>query len=465
MEFLSLVLPLNNAADRIEAVKREVEAVSQEDKLSQEVEEKLADLIAKEIELGENVEYEKHQLANFNDYNPSSAFTTINRSLSKYITFDTLTEFLGKNKMKAQEEEITAFIRRADQDLDCKVSYNEFANIITPRNNKPKSATNVKTSTGGTKKINRTGTARGNGKVIKSPNKSNTVRSIGRAITVDITGKINPLKPGKTKYPGNYTSTIRKHSASGSTSSKGRKPGSFNLNKGPAKGKKLPTTIRTITGTKFSKNPSTSSKSTYKSQTSFTKGSVRERLTRQKTLKQETIKEEITIYELIEEHLNMERRLEVMKQDLVTHDDVTLSKLIKILDPKERGYVKALEFLDILRGLKFEPERIPCYLLFDRFDSDMDGMWVYDDIKKILNPIGKDYCSILDSKNYGLDGTKLTKEAMMTFKRLIKSYLEMEEKNENDKNRVTKEEVKKTFEEFDMNNIGYFTLEDVNFIY
>ena len=85
MEFLSLVLPLNNAADRIEAVKREVEAVSQEDKLSQEVEEKLADLIAKEIELGENVEYEKHQLANFNDYNPSSAFTTINRSEERRV--------------------------------------------------------------------------------------------------------------------------------------------------------------------------------------------------------------------------------------------------------------------------------------------------------------------------------------------------------------------------------------------
>lgn len=421
MEFLSLVLPLNSAPDRMEAVKREVYPISAIERLSPQIETKLTELVKSEIELNEILEIEKQELANRYDYKIETAFRCIDTKHTRYITFDSLHKFLIQMNLKIEKEDIVAFIRRVDKDLDCKVSFKEFVAAISPASTKAK----LKPA-------------------YTSPTKSFQARTIKSFTKAGV-------KPTQGITKTSLISTKKTKKVSNSN--------------------KLPIKPATNRGNKKFLASSLTARTQYKRSNTFrsqfknslispTKNGKDSRKTSHSLFKR-PIKEKFTVYELMEEHLDMERRLEIMKQDLVAHDDISHLKICRILDPQGNGYVKALDFLDILRDLKLNPDRMACYSLFDRFDIDLDGMWTYDNVKDFINPISKDYEEVLDSKNSDSSSKNIRKEALAVLKRVLKTYLDMEQKNEAYKANIDKADIKKTFEEFDVNNVGYFTLENV----
>jgi len=400
-DFLSLVLPLDNTKDRMETISREIYPIQDKDRLPQSIEYNLTELIKKEIEYNEAVKIEKQKLTNLYDYRIEAAFKTIDKKQTRYLTFDSLYEFLLKMKVGVMEEDVIAFIRRVDCDLDRKISFNEFTNIVAVNIPKTKHKPSYMSPT----------TSFQVSMTKYLPNAANTERS-----------KFDkPLKKTNTRLKD--ISMIHKKNL---------------LTHGFPK--------KALTSRKnFKSSLAPSARTSFKGSLSSTKRAVKDKL---------------TVYEVMEEHLDMERRLELMKQDLVAQEDISLAKIYQILDPKGNGYTKALDFLDILRTLKLNPDRTACYLLFDRFDRDLDGKWEYEDIKELINPIKKDYKEIIDTNEEGKK--RLGKDSLVLLNRLLKTYLEMELRNSVNKSKVEKADVKKMFEEFDMKGEGFFTLESVS---
>lgn len=405
-DFLSLVLPLDNSADRVETVKREIYPIHSKERLPDAVEHSLVELLEKEMEYSESVEAEKAKLVNLYDYRVEAAFKAVDRRQMRWLTFDSIYEFLLRMKVGAEEKDVIAFIRRVDCDLDRKISFNEFANSVSARIPKSKlkpsyisPTASFKASVAKTKETKAVGSGTLSG--------SSTARSkFGRS------GK---LKAGTVKE----SATHKKNS-----------------------------TVHTLP-----KKALTSRKSTKSS--FFARNSVRESMNSTKRI----AKDKFTVYEIIEEHLDMERRLELMKQDLVAQDEVTLSKICQVLDPDNSGCVRALGLLDVLRELRLGPERMACYLLFDRFDGDLDGRWERGDVRSLVNPVKKEYSEILTGKEESKK--KLGKDSMVLLNRLLKTYLDMELTNSINRAKVDKVDVKRTFEELDMSREGFFTLENV----
>eukprot|EP00826_Nyctotherus_ovalis_P036610 TRINITY_DN3265_c0_g1_i1.p1 TRINITY_DN3265_c0_g1~~TRINITY_DN3265_c0_g1_i1.p1 ORF type:complete len:422 (+),score=110.97 TRINITY_DN3265_c0_g1_i1:374-1639(+) len=404
-DFLSLVLPLDNSADRVETVKREIYPIHSTERLPEAVERNLTELLKREMEYNESVEAEKAKLVNLYDYRVEAAFKAVDKRQTRCLTFDSIYEFLLKMKVGAEKEDVIAFIRRVDCDLDRKISFTEFASSVSAKMPKSKLKPSYISPTASFK---------------ASMAKTKETREMlsGNSTARSKFGCSGKLKAGTLKE----TTTHKKNS-----------------------------TVHTLP-----KKPPTSRKSTKSS--FFARNSVRESLNSTKR----TVKDKFTVYELIEEHLDMERRLELMKQDLVVQDEATLPNICHILDPDNNGYVQALGLLDVLRGLKLGPDRMACYLLFDRFDKDLDGKWEYEDVRNLVNPVKKDYSEILAGKEESKK--KLGKDSMVLLNRLLRSYLDMELTNSINRTKVDKMDVKKMFEELDMNKEGFFTLENVVFL-
>ena len=163
----------------------------------------------------------------------------------------------------------------------------------------------------------------------------------------------------------------------------------------------------------------------------------------------------------MEEQLEIERKIELVKQDLVLHSDVTLPRICAIFDPDGKGNLGAVDLLDVLRKLGLNPGCEAAYLVFSRFDTDMDGRWDYKDIAAVITPLEEEYADIIDSRVSKDISTSIRNEALSVLKRLMATYIEAEIENECKKDRLRGINVKKAFSECDVDDIGFFTAENV----
>ncbi len=127
-----MVLPLDNPGLRKETVKRDDYFVGEKDPLPYNVEYALARIVHQEVEMHAAVEQQKKNLIACPDYTVQAAFKAIDARHTRYISFDILAGFLRRRGTGAQTEDVVAFMRRADRDMDCKLTFQEFADFLQP---------------------------------------------------------------------------------------------------------------------------------------------------------------------------------------------------------------------------------------------------------------------------------------------------------------------------------------------
>ena len=131
-EFTSFLLPLNDSILRQEVVNREIYPMGNNDNLPFDVENLVLQLLNREIKANDIIEKERHKLLNMYEYKVQSAFKLIDLKHSRYITFKMLDRFYKSLNIEVKKEDIIAFMQRADRDLDCNISFEEFAYILSP---------------------------------------------------------------------------------------------------------------------------------------------------------------------------------------------------------------------------------------------------------------------------------------------------------------------------------------------
>ncbi len=376
-----MVLPLDNPRLREEVSSRDNYFIGEKEPLPYNVEYALARIMNKELEMQSTVEAQKKDLLNRYDYNVQAAFKVIDVRHTRYIDFENLSCFLKKRAGTVQADDVAAFMRRADRDLDCKVSYGEFIAAMQPVDPKTKTKPSYITPTKAFQAGSRPGSAA----------KFSSVKKAAKSKTG---GKMNANR--------SFNAPGIERTRSPSSSAKKRVP--------PKSAKKEPRAF--------------------------------------------------TVYNLMEEQLNDEKKIELMRQDLAVHSDVTVHKVCAQFDPEVKGYVGAVDFLEALRELGLSPDRESVYQVFNRFDRDLDGRLEYADLVDMVMPIEEEYAAVLQER-VSRERAKLSTESVTVLKRLMQTYLDTAKENEAFKARVKNLDARKSFEECDIGDVGYFTAENV----
>lgn len=131
-EFLTLVLPCDNAKLRNEIILRPNFYVGLLDYLPKSIEYELCKLFVKEIAFHRRTEKIKQELACKPDFDNKAGFKAIDDWNYNYIDFSNLKRFLKSSGHISTNKELSAIIRRLDLNADSRLSLEEFAEGIKP---------------------------------------------------------------------------------------------------------------------------------------------------------------------------------------------------------------------------------------------------------------------------------------------------------------------------------------------
>jgi len=126
-DFLKIVLPRNNSDLRFDVVQRPNSEIDRTQNLSMEIADKLSKLLFADIKYQKETEKLRSRLAVRFDFDPRKAYEFITGG--GYMDFDCIEVYFGE---KGSDELVEALMRRLDMDGDCKISFLEFMEGITP---------------------------------------------------------------------------------------------------------------------------------------------------------------------------------------------------------------------------------------------------------------------------------------------------------------------------------------------
>ena len=93
-----------------------------------------------------------------------------------------------------------------------------------------------------------------------------------------------------------------------------------------------------------------------------------------------------------------EKDIEVMKINLSLRDDFNLIDAFGILDEDGKGDINPQELHVALRKLDIPATQEDCYLLFLRFNREVDGLLKYSEFTSAFMPMDQHYARQLGSK-------------------------------------------------------------------
>ena len=131
-EFLTMVLPWDNAKLRADVTQRPNYYVGLNDYLSKSIEYELCKLFVKEIAFHRRTEKLKQELSMTSDFDCKSGFKAIDDWNYNYIDFSNLKRFLKSQFYIPTNKDLTAIIRRLDLNADSRLSFDEFEEGIKP---------------------------------------------------------------------------------------------------------------------------------------------------------------------------------------------------------------------------------------------------------------------------------------------------------------------------------------------
>jgi Ca2+-binding EF-hand superfamily protein len=123
-----------------------------------------------------------------------------------------------------------------------------------------------------------------------------------------------------------------------------------------------------------------------------------------------------------------------------------------MLDLERKGYIKAIDLLELLEQLNIKAERETVANLFNRFDMNSDGKWIYFDVEELLTPAISSPLVINKSLEF-----------IVNLKSLFRASLDAEVNGESIKEQTSEVMVIKMFNECNKNRLNYLNTEDVRF--
>lgn len=130
-EFMQMVLPCDNLHLRSDASQREPRGLSNEGRLTEQLERLLTDFLEKEIALHLRLENMKAQITTRFDWNPSDVFNAVDITHDGFLNHRNIQLYLKSQSLYASDEEIIAMVRRLDADADQKINFNEFCETFS----------------------------------------------------------------------------------------------------------------------------------------------------------------------------------------------------------------------------------------------------------------------------------------------------------------------------------------------
>ena len=94
----------------------------------------------------------------------------------------------------------------------------------------------------------------------------------------------------------------------------------------------------------------------------------------------------------------LEKDFEIQKINLSLRDDFNMIDAFGILDEDGKGNLNPQELHVALRRMDIPATQEDCYLIFHRFNRDMDGLLKYSEFTSAFLPVDQHYARQLGSK-------------------------------------------------------------------
>ncbi|CAG9322701.1 unnamed protein product [Blepharisma stoltei] len=99
------------------------------------------------------------------------------------------------------------------------------------------------------------------------------------------------------------------------------------------------------------------------------------------------------------EQITLDKELENMRQELALRADFTIADAFRMLEsPTSKGHISELQLDSELRSLNVYSRQNELYLLFRHYDKDCDGKLTYSDLCDMLTPRQSEYSKLLNSR-------------------------------------------------------------------
>jgi len=402
-EFHNLVLPAANAARRDIVLTRTPLSTA-----TAEVRYAMGRLMEREVIYQREVSQCRRELAGQRDFNPMEAFKAVNYREKVGIDKEMLRTFLLRCGHNPLEDDLHAIIRRLDTDGDEKLSYLEFLDSISARD---------QSSGLGISPLPQ----------FRSPNRRSTpLRSSPSPSKHSQPRTFSPLKAA---------SSLRRSSplpnSSFKTPEKRKFEGSSLANRSSA-GRSFPRSTKVS----FSPLPA---------------------------------QEETELVNTLKQQMDMLRDLEDAKSGLVDLQDFNLIDGFRVLDVENKGFVACMELEEGLRVLGVRPLGDECYLLIRSYSKLSDSRLRFSDFSSMLTPKDAHLASALSQREPYRSTLRdprdaFSSETLQRFAQVLRLLLDCESLSERLRQRLSRRPEFSSYDAFqaiDRDRNGFITLEEL----
>ncbi|CAI2362581.1 unnamed protein product [Moneuplotes crassus] len=400
-EFLTLVLPCDNAKLRNEIIMRPNFYVGLLDFLPKTIEYELCKLFVKEIAFHSRIENIKQELASKPDFDSKSGFKTIDDWNYNYIDFSNLKRFLKSTGHIATNKELAAIIRRLDLNADSRLSFEEFDEGI-----KPIEPYSKVTSKNKSKAKIRPNTAKLRSKKLKSSIRKKKVKKRFRKIRHAVTDPSCCDKRSIEQYA--YSQSKAQSSLPDTSKPKAREGEStkeeFDAYRSPSEAKLGYDSNPYHKSSSYFENYELDSRYGYpeRMHTSVSPRHAKEPIMYSPRNPPDSMPEfestltradERELVSALKDLLEMEEDLEKYKIDLSLMPDFNLIDLFRTFDTTDKGYITFDEFRSGMHLFSVHPSEEEALLLFTRYETVEKGTLTFGDFSNIFCPKDKE-CSL-----------------------------------------------------------------------
>jgi Ca2+-binding EF-hand superfamily protein len=450
-EFLPSMLPLDNPELRTIATQRKVYDVAYDEYLVYDVEYALARLISREIVSYIELDDLKIELANQYDFSFLDAFASIDVYETKFIDFTSLRNFFRAQGKLAKDDDIVCILRRIDRDDDGRITYEDFVEAVRPQ--KP------------TMKKDKGRLSHGSGFRQSARSPTNRMKSPPKEMYESFAQR-NASPRMKSPIKTTYVSPVRECCVKSKLSPKSK----FDL-ASPSLTKEK---FRGSTLSKKTADTETLSRSRdLNASLGFTRTKTGSPTKRKSLATRSSLREIDGNHELVKvfrEIINLEREVELAKQDLALRADYNVFDTFRLFDKKGKGSVSVSEIEEGFNDLGIFPNKEDLYLFIRRFDRDGDGRLRFTDFSDAFNPIQQEYYKLIKGRtpvngDLFFDSKQLfSQQTRRLLKGLLTTHLENEAVIEALRQKLSRNpgfNVRESFENLDSDADGYITLYEI----
>lgn len=167
---------------------------------------------------------------------------------------------------------------------------------------------------------------------------------------------------------------------------------------------------------------------------------------------------------IIKEQLRIESQLEKDKAALLKQSDFNLMDAFRMIDNKDKCFVTLSEFEDAFKRLGVQGSNSSIEMLYRRYNKDCDGKFQFSDFCEMMLPKDVSSLNIIYKRSpSGEHVPRLSKDALATFKAILKASLDLETAGEHIRLQFNKNpaNLRRLFEEINFSGSGYISLNEV----